>query len=78
MHGGADHSDAVGSGVEIGQGMSVREVYRKPGIHEHMYYHWRRGYGGLKSDQVWANKLDHVLIVKWLEKVLISPRLETE
>jgi putative transposase len=37
--------------VEIGKGMSVREVCRKLRIHEHTYYHWRREYGGLKLDQ---------------------------
>jgi transposase-like protein len=38
--------------VEIGQGMSVRDVCRKLGIHEHTYYHWRKEYGGLKLNQV--------------------------
>ncbi len=33
--------------VEIGKGMSVREVCRKLGIQEHTYYHWRKEYGGL-------------------------------
>jgi transposase-like protein len=37
--------------VEIGKGMSVREVCRKLGIQEHTYYHWRKEYGGLKLDQ---------------------------
>ena len=37
--------------VEIGKGMTVREVCRKLGIQEHTYYHWRREYGGLKLDQ---------------------------
>jgi hypothetical protein len=37
--------------VEIGKGLSVREMCRKLGIHEHTYYHWRREYGGLKLDQ---------------------------
>ncbi|MBU0508303.1 transposase [bacterium] len=38
--------------VEIGKGMSVREVCRKLGIHKHTYYHWRRENGGPKSDQL--------------------------
>lgn len=32
--------------VEIGQGKTVREVCRKPGINELTYYHGRREYGG--------------------------------
>jgi len=34
--------------VEIGKGLSVREVCRKFQIHEHTYYHWRRGNSRLK------------------------------
>lgn len=37
--------------VEIGKGMSAREVCRKLGSHEHTYYNWRREYGKLKLDQ---------------------------
>ncbi|MBK6910974.1 MAG: transposase [bacterium] len=37
--------------VEIGKGMTVREVFRKLGVQENTYYHWRREYGGLKMDQ---------------------------
>ena len=44
--------------VEIGKGLSVREVCRKLQIHEHTYYHWRREYGGLKLDQ--AKRLKEV------------------
>ena len=38
--------------VEIGKGMTVREVCRKLGVQENTYHHWWREYGGgVKMDQ---------------------------
>jgi len=37
--------------MEIGNGNSVREMYRKLGINEHTYHNWRKEYGELKLDQ---------------------------
>src|SRR4051812_27001885 len=38
--------------VLISQGQSVAEAIRAIAVSEVTYYHWRKEYGGLKSDQV--------------------------
>ncbi len=70
--------------VEIGKGMSVREVCRKLGIREHTYYRWRREYGGLKLDQAKRlkelelenNRLRRVVADLTLDKLILSEALK--
>ena len=38
--------------VLLGQGATVSEVSRKLGVTEQTYYRWRRGYGGMRVEQV--------------------------
>ena len=40
------------SDVLLSQGKSIMEVCRQLGISDATYYKWRKGYGGLKVDQV--------------------------
>jgi transposase-like protein len=69
--------------VEIGKGMTVREVCRKLGIQEHTYYHWRKEYGGLKLDQAKRlkelelenNRLRKVVSDLTLDKQILSEAL---
>ena len=37
--------------VLLGQGKTVREVYRSLEIHEQTYYRWRKEYGGMTTNQ---------------------------
>lgn len=37
--------------VELGRGMSLKEVCKKIEITEQTYYRWRKEYGGLRVDQ---------------------------
>ena len=37
--------------VELANGLTVSEVYRKLGVTEQTYYRWWREYGGLTRDQ---------------------------
>ncbi len=37
--------------VGLGQGKTVTEVVRKPGVTEQTYYRWKREYVGLRTDQ---------------------------
>lgn len=72
-----------GAEVEIGKGMTVREVCRKLGIHEHTYYRWRREYGGLKLDQAKRlkelelenSRLKRVVAELTLDKQILSEAL---
>jgi putative transposase len=69
--------------VEIGKGMTVREVCRKLAIQEHTYYHWRKEYGGLKLDQAKRlkdlelenNRLRRVVADLTLDKQILSEAL---
>ncbi len=38
--------------VLVSQGRSVAEAVRTIGVTQFTYYRWRKGYGGLKTDQV--------------------------
>jgi transposase-like protein len=37
--------------VGLGQGRSVKEVYKQLEVTEQTYYRWRKEYGGLRVDQ---------------------------
>jgi putative transposase len=65
--------------VEIGNGMTVREVCRKLGIQEHTYYHWLRSMGGLswirravKELELENNRLRRVIADLTLDKQILS------
>ena len=34
--------------VELGRGLRTPELCKKLGVSEQTYYHWRKGYGGLR------------------------------
>ena len=38
--------------IEMGRGVKVPEVCRKPGISEQTFYRWRKRYGGLDRSEV--------------------------
>ena len=38
--------------VELGKGLTVKEVCRKIEIAEHTYYRWRQKYGGMSPDLI--------------------------
>ena len=38
--------------IEMGRGVRVPEVCRKPGISEQTFYRWRKRYGGLDRNEV--------------------------
>ena len=72
--------------VEIGKGLSVREVCRKLQIHQHEYYHWPREYGGLKLDQakrlkeleLEKNRLKRVVAELTLDKQILSEEVRVK
>jgi len=40
--------------VELIKGLSIPVVAKKLGITDQTYYRWRKEYGGMKVDHVWA------------------------
>ncbi|AIQ88262.1 transposase [Methylobacterium sp. XJLW] len=62
--------------VLVSQGQSVGDAIRTTGVTEVTYYRWRKGYGGLKSDQVRRMK-DLETENQGLRKVIADLRLDT-
>ena len=45
--------------IVLAQGASVGEMCRRLSVSEQTYYRWRKGYGGLKTDQArWMKDLE--------------------
>ncbi len=62
--------------VLVSQGQSVGDAIRTTGVTEVTYYRWRKGYGGLKSDQVRRMK-DLETENQGLRKVIADLTLDT-
>ena len=37
--------------VHLSRGQNVSEAYRQIGVTDNTYHRWRKGYGGIRSDQ---------------------------
>ncbi|APT34814.1 low calcium response locus protein S [Methylobacterium phyllosphaerae] len=62
--------------VLVSQGQSVGDAIRTTNVTEVTYYRWRKGYGGLKSDQVRRMK-DLETENQGLRKVIADLTLDT-
>lgn len=62
--------------VLVSQGQSVGDAIRTTGVTEVTYYRWRKGYGGLESDQVRRMK-DLETENQGLRKVIVDLTLDT-
>jgi transposase-like protein len=68
--------------AELGKGLSVAQVCRKPAVSEQTFYRWRSQYGGTRADQMKRLKeleaenarlkkvvAEHALDIKMLKEV---------
>ncbi len=66
--------------VLLSQGKAVSHACRQIGVSEHTYYQWRKGYGGMKIDQVKRLKeleKENVLTKKLVADLSLLPRPES-